>query len=380
MLRASQQENHFRLFFGALTFLITSFFAQQLLAKNSVLPVIVAPATFESRTQPLEVLGTLKAKQSIEVRSSVNDILKKIYITDGAKVNQGDLLFELSDREEFARLEKAQVVAAEAKRQFQRAQKLRGQGNITVATIDELKAIWESAKAEIQILNAQISDRLIKAPFDGTIGLINVSVGDYITANTQLTTLDDSSSLLLDLTIPSQYRNDLRQGQTIQVFPPAPATLGRVYESQGKPIIATVTAISPRLTTDTRLLPVRAEIQSPGDLKSGMVVKSQIQRQPAPKLWVPNSAILMVGERKFVYRLRQATLKVGSTPYSVEKIEVKIGERLAKHTQIIQGLKAEDIVVSQGVIRLSPNAQVAIKAIEGQTPPQALLKPAESQQ
>lgn len=346
--------------------------------KPKTVPVIVAPVTFESKTQPLEVLGTLRAKQSIELKANVSERLDKIFIQDGQTVKKGDLLFELSDQEELARLAKAKIVASEAKRQYERARKLRGQGNITEATIDERKAVWKTAESEIDIIQAQINERIIKAPFNGRVGLIDVSVGDLVSNNTILTTLDDSSNLLLDMNIPSQFRNDLSIAQTIKVYGPSPATLGNVYQTEDQAVFAEIIAISPRIESQTRLLPVRAIIKNPQDLKSGMVVKSQIQLTPKPKLWVPNSAILMVGERKFVYRLKAAELQVSPQAYDVEKIEIQIGQRLHEFTEIMQGLEQNDILVSQGVIRLSPKSQVTIKAIEGQTPENQLLKPQKS--
>lgn len=339
------------------------------------LPVIVAPVKLESKTQPLETLGTLKAIQSIEIRANVSEILQQIFVQDGQMVKQGDLLFELSDQQELALLEQAKVVAAEAKRQYERAKKLRGQGNITEAVIDEKQAQWKSAQAEIAIIEAQIADRKIYAPFSGQVGLLNVSRGDLINANNTLTTLDDTSKLYVDLQIPSQYLGSLSLNQTVHIFPPTPATMGKRLERNQAPIVAKIIAISPRLDPQTRLLPVRARIDEPQGLVSGMVVKSQLQLQPESKLWITNSSILMVGEKQFVYRLKQADLEVSSKPYSVEKVEIELGERLAQYSAVIQGLSAGDIIISQGVLRVSPKSQVSIKAIEGQTPDEDLLKP-----
>ncbi|WP_130536625.1 efflux RND transporter periplasmic adaptor subunit [Thiomicrorhabdus indica] len=359
--------------------LFTSVPSPTLANNTKTFPVVVAPVIFESKTQPLEVLGTLRAKQSIELRANVSERLDKIFIRDGQTVTKGQLLFELSDQEELATLAKAKIVAAEAKRQFERARKLRGQGNITEATIDELKAIWKTAESEINIIQTQIDERLIKAPFNGTIGLIDVSVGDLVSSDTTLTTLDDSSNLFLDMDIPSQYRNDLKIGQAIKVYGPSPATLDSAYQTESKEVFAEIIAISPRLNPQTRLLQVRALIKKPKDLKSGMIIKSQIKLTPKAKLWIPNSAILMVGERKYVYRLKDANLAVSSHSYGVEKVEVQIGQRLHQFTEIMQGLTEGDILVSQGVIRMSPKSQVSIKAIEGQTPDDKLLTQTETQ-
>lgn len=330
--------------------------------------VIVSEVKLQSYAQSLELLGTLKALQSIELKANSSEILQKIFIKDGQTVSRNQLLFELSDQQELALLKQARINAAEKKRQYLRAQKLRGQGNITEAVIDERQAEWQSAEAEISIIQAQIDDRQIRAPFSGQIGLLNVSLGDLITPGTVLTTLDDTSELLLDLQIPSQYLESLFIDQQIKVYRAAPATLGRIYEADQEPILAKIIAISPRIDPQTLLLPVRAKISKPKKLKSGMIVKSQLQLNPLPSLMISNSAILMVGERKFVYRLNGVsadTFQASSDQiYSVEKIEVKLGQRLTGQTQIIEGLKAGDIVVSQGALRLSPKSQVLVKAVE----------------
>lgn len=345
-------------------------------SKKPPISVIVSQVSLESKAQSLDVLGTLKAAQAIEIRPNVTEKLSKILVKDGQTVEQGQLLFELNDAEEFALLKQAQIQANEAKRQFERAKRLRGQGNITEAVIDEKQALWESANAEVEVIQTQLADRQIFAPFAGQIGLINVSRGDLVTVNTILTTLDDTSSLRVDFQIPSQYQNALYLGQTIQIYPPAPATMSRVYESSQTPTNAKVMAISPRVNAQTLLLPVRARIDQPQSLKSGMIVKSQIALKAAPKLWIPNSALLMVGEKKYAYRLKDAHAEVTGAEYAVEKREISIGQRLSQFTEVLSGLQANDLIVSQGVLRLSPKSTVVIKAIEGETADDQLLKPA----
>ena len=346
-------------------------------AGKGAIEVIIYPVDLDSKPQTLELLGKLKAKQAIEVRANVSEILQKSFISDGQTVAQGALLFELSDQQELAELKQAKINAAEKKRQYLRAKKLRGQGSITEAVIDERKAIWLSAEAEVEIMQAQVDDRQIRAPFAGQVGLIEVSHGDLITPSSILTTLDDTSALFIDLQIPGQYQDAVYVGQKIQVFAPAPATMGRVYELTDQQVEAEVIAISPRLDSKTLLLPVRALISQPKNVKSGMVVKSKIALRAQPSLMITNSAILMLGERKFVYRIKNLKSNqlspLPSESFEVEKVEVKLGQRLPQFTEVIDGLNEGDIVISQGVLRLSPRSKVTIKAI--QTDQQLSLKP-----
>ena len=142
-------------------------------------PVPVIVTTVKSAPYPvtLQLLGTLKAKQSVTLSATVTETIQQIHFSDGARVEKGQRLVTLRNQEEKARLLEAQARLEEAKRQYQRAKEVVDRGNVTQALVDERYRQWQTAQAQQQIAQAQLSERYLHAPFAGQLGLKKVSEG-----------------------------------------------------------------------------------------------------------------------------------------------------------------------------------------------------------
>ena len=143
-------------------------------------PVIVAEARTVRLAEPIEALGTLKANESVAITSNVTETISVVHFDDGQRVAEGDLLVEMTSAEEHALLEEAQARVAEAQRQYDRVRSLVRQGSASESLLDERKRDLDTARALLVAIESRLADRLVKAPFDGVLGLRNISRGALV--------------------------------------------------------------------------------------------------------------------------------------------------------------------------------------------------------
>lgn len=337
-------------------------------AKKPPVPVIAYEVKPIAIPVHLQVLGRLESKESVDIAANVTERVKALHFKDGELVRQSQLLVELNAEEEFALLEEAKEAAEEAKRQYDRVKEIEGRGTVTRSLIDERYRQWKTAEAKRKVIQAQIADRRIYAPFAGQIGLRNISVGALVQPGTKIVSLDDTRQMRLDLLLPSRYLRDLKLGQTVEIE--STSYPGRRFSGK-------LEVIAPRVDETIRMVKARAMVDNPnGELKSHMMVQAFIELPTQEQLMVPNTAILMLGDRQFVYRIVPS-----SQPdvYKLERVEIETGERRNRMTQVVSGLEAGEWVVSQGLMGISLNRPVSIKAMQQGQPQPELLKKSSSQ-
>jgi len=317
--------------------------------KKPPVTVIAYQVAAEPVKQTLNLIGTLQAVQSVEIRATVTERITELPFSDGQRIEKGALIAKLNAEEEQAELKQAKIITAEAKRQYLRAQKLKGRGNITEATIDELKAEWHSAEAEQSIIQARINDRSITAPFSGYLGFKAVHEGALVNNNTLITTLDNSEQMYLDVQIPDPYLSKLQLGQQITF------SLGQQKFS------GELTVINPRINEESRLLQIRAVVDNTEQtLKSGMQVQAQLNLGNEAQLLLPETAVLMQGEKNFVYLVQDTAAETSA----IRKQAITVSKRYFGQVQVASGIQAGDVVVSQGILQLKPKSQIKIKAYQ----------------
>jgi len=329
------------------------------------LSIIAYKVDLQENQQIITSLGELKAFQSSMLSPNVSRAVTQIHFDDGQQVKKGQLLVEFNNRQELAELKEKQVAASEAKKQYLRLKNLQKRSTAVIQSqLDGLYRDWQVLEAEINTLKARIADLKIVAPFAGQLGLKNFSKGSFIKQGEPVISLDNIAQMKLDLLIPSNYLNDLYIGQELTVHDGT---------ELNKAFSAKIIAIAPQLDSHSRMLQVRAILDNT-DLffKSNMLVKTILELAPRQVLAVPNKAILMLGDRTFVYKVH-ANNPISQEPSTIEKVEIKVGEITDQTTEIISGLKQGDLIVSQGVLKVRPGSKVLIKHLEQTTSNQALL-------
>ncbi|MGH8249098.1 MAG: efflux RND transporter periplasmic adaptor subunit [Steroidobacteraceae bacterium] len=307
---------------------------------TAVLTATVAPVEWRDT---IEALGTARANESVTLTAKVSEIVRKVAFESGDVVQAGEVLVDLSSGAQLASLEEARAAYQEAERQLKRGQELAARQLIAASLIDTQRAARDAAKARMDVVRAELSDRVITAPFDGVLGLRQVSPGSLVTPGTPIATLDDISVIKLDFSVPERYLAVLARGQDIA----AQSETWPERDFEGK-----VTSVDSRVDPVTRSVTVRAEVPNPErQLRPGMLMSVRLFQPPRDTLSVPEIAVLQVGVESFVFRVKQDR--------TAERVKVQLGSRRKGEVEIAQGLAAGDRIVTEGAVKLRDGARVS---------------------
>jgi membrane fusion protein (multidrug efflux system) len=316
-------------------------------------PVIVAEVHSERFVDREEALGTLKANESVSVTANVTETVSAIHFDDGQRVEEGQVLVEMTSAEEHALLEEGRVRVAEAARQYDRVKSLVAQRSASESLLDERKRDLDTARAVLVAIESRLADRLVKAPFAGVLGLRNISPGALVEPGDLITTLDDDGVMKLDFAVPGVFLTDLKPGLAIEAK--ARAYGDRAFEGE-------IRSIDSRVDPVTRSIQVRALIPNPErTLKPGVLMQVELLRNPRDSLAIPESALLHQGREHFVMRLGEGD--------KAERRAVRIGTRRPGAVEIVEGLAAGDRVVTHGNDKIRPGQQAEVLAVDDGTRP-----------
>lgn len=307
-----------------------------------------------------QAVGTLRSRQSVTLRPEVSGRVAQIAFADGARVRRGQLLVQLDDVLQRAELSQAQAQLSMARANFKRNQELVAENFVAQRVLDESQANLQVAEAQVALAQARLQRMRITAPFDGTVGLRSIDLGDYVKDGADLVNLEDTSALTVDFRLPERYQTRIAAGQTVQV------TLDAL---PGKAFAARVQAVDPLLDANGRSVAVRAVLPpSPGaELRPGMFARVLTIFSVNDKaLVVPEEAIVPQGGKQFVFRLEKEgegdALKLVS-----RRTEVQVGVRQGAQVQVVTGLSEGDTVVVAGQQRLQRDG-TAVRVVEMGSP------------
>ncbi|MFZ0243850.1 MAG: efflux RND transporter periplasmic adaptor subunit [Desulfobacterales bacterium] len=300
--------------------------------------------TSETFTEKLEALGTTKANESVVVTPTVQERVIGILVDDGDVVSSGQVLVKLDDSEARYLLAEAKAALKEQRQQFERMRRLAKTNATSRSQLDEEQGLLDITAAKVSLLEARLQDYTIRAPFSGVLGIRQISTGAVVDSDTVITTLDDTSTIKLDFTIPEAYLVVLKKGMTVSAH--SLAYPDRSFEGR-------VTAISSRVDPETRTLTIRAKVPNPDRLlRPGMLLTVDLVKDRSLSLIIPEEAVILEKDKKF-------TLVV--TPdNTVEKIEIVTGRRNPGKLEVISGLNAGQQVIVQGLTRVRPGSTVNV--------------------
>lgn len=229
--------------------------------------------------------------------------------------------------------------------------------SVYTSAYDEAEANYFSLSADIESLKASIDRREIRAPFDGTVGIRNVYLGQYLQSGTDIVRLEDTSVMRLRFTVSQTDISRISVGQAVDIFVDAYPEI---------PFEGSISAIEPAVSVQSGLIQVQADIpNNDGKLRSGMFARANII---LPKLenqvTLPQTAITFTLYGDNVYILNEE-----DGVQRVTQHVVKVGERTADIAHILEGVKAGDTVVTSGQVRLSNGAKVKVVESDAITPP-----------
>lgn len=318
-------------------------------AQREPTPVFVQNTKFRPLVEKLEALGTLRANEATTLSASVTEIITVVHFDDNQRVEQGDVLVEMTSAEEHAQLEQAISALDEAERQLARVKALAKTSLATAAQLDQQRGLVDSARAQLRGVQSRLQDRLILAPFKGVVGLRNISVGALVRPGDVITTLDDDSVMKLDMHIPAIHFNHLQLGMKIQA---------KAAAYNNKTFTGELASIDSRIDPTTRSVIVRALIpNAEGMLRPGMLMTVTLNKPERQVLLVAEEAITQVGRQSFVY-----VVNARAQPPSVTRRQVTLGVRQKGIVEIVDGLSVDQTVVVHGGMKLREGAIVAVKA------------------
>jgi membrane fusion protein (multidrug efflux system) len=311
--------------------------------KSNVTRVEAYRATEEEFEVLVEALGTGKANESVLITTQTSDIVYKINFDDGDKVKAGQILLTLIDLEEKAELAALDVDLQEANRQLKRVENLAKNNVASEQLLDEQQAEVNALIAEMNVLKTQMLALEVRAPFDGLLGLRQVSVGALVRPGDAITTLDDLSIIKVDFNIAEVHLPSLAIGQNIRAT--SIAYPGETFEGQ-------IVSIGSRVDPATRAIQIRANINNQNfKLRPGMLLQIILQKKLLTTLVLPEASLVPVEDRHFVFVIENGT---------VIKKQVKIGLRKPGIVQIVSGLEKGELVVIEGTLKLRNGSKVKI--------------------
>jgi multidrug efflux system membrane fusion protein len=339
----------------------------QFFANNKPPPATVTVSEAKSEVVPnlLKAVGDLAAVHQVNVTSDVSGRITAILFTAGSDVKAGSPLVQLFDAPEQGDLASFKAQATVAQLSLDRAKQLASRQFGPQATVDSTQAAFDQANAGIAKTEAIISQKLVRAPFDGELGVRHVEVGQFLTAGTQIVTLTDLSAVYANFTTTEKDRATLNVGQTVRVV--VDAYPGRTFEGK-------ITTIEPQINTDTRNIRIQATIENPDHvLKPGMFATTTVVLPDKPAvITVPETAVDYTLYGDSVYLITEKKTDDGKTSLTAVRTFVRTGDRIDGRVVIASGLKAGDRVVAVGQLKLQSGAAVAISA---DPPPPVPAKP-----
>jgi membrane fusion protein (multidrug efflux system) len=333
---------------------VSSMIAESLASRQpppvTVSAVHAASTAFRSEYQ---AVGTLAAVQGVDVSAEVAGRVTKIAFTSGADVKKGDLLVQLDDAPDRARLQglKAQVEYAQS--QVKRDEILVKRHAVPASQYDLDLSNLKNARAQVANVEALIAQKAIHAPFAGRLGIRLIDLGQYVSAGMPTVTLQALDPIYANFSLPQQDLSDLAVGMPVEVT--VDAYRGVVFKGE-------ITTISPKVDETTRNVQIQATLQNPEKrLRPGMFVTVHaILPSQENVVTVPSTAITYNPYGDIAYVVRQATPANSGGGMTAHSVVVTTGAQRGNQVVIEKGLKVGDLVVTAGQMKLHDGAAVRI--------------------
>ena len=303
--------------------------------------VTLAAVRTERVSQKLEALGNARANESVDISTKSSNVVTAVTFRDGERVKRGQVLVQLDNAQARADVAEAQAALTESESQYNRSRELLNTQALSKSSFDQLVATLAANRARLGAAQARLEDTVIRAPFSGRVGLRRVSVGTLISPGDVITTLDDTSVIKLDFSVPENFLAGLREGLSIRAT--APAFPGRSFAGS-------VASIDSRVDMNTRSVTVRALLANEdGALKPGMFLNVSLANDEREALVIPEEALTPEAERQYVFVVSEG---------KVSRREVRIGGRRPGSVEVLAGLSAGERVIVEGTQKVRDGASV----------------------
>jgi RND family efflux transporter MFP subunit len=326
--------------------------------------VAVTEARAEAWTPRLPAIGTFRAVQGIDVAPQIGGKVTAVHVESGQDVERGMLLYEIDHSVEEADLASNLATLRNANLALERQNKLTMSGNTAKANVDAAQAARDSAAAAVAKVRATIAQKMLTAPFAGRLGIRRIDLGQYVSPGTSLITLQQLDPIYVDFPLPEKWLGKLKEGQPIEVT--VDAHPGHVFHG-------VIAAIDARVATDSRNILVRGVFDNKTkQLLPGMFANLDVVAgTPVATVTLPRTAInaSLYGDNVYVVKPLPTPTEGGSAnaarnapdaSFAVERRLVRVGEIREDRVGILNGVAPGEMVVTEGQVKLTPDARVRI--------------------
>lgn len=303
--------------------------------------VIIQPQILHNR---IFTTGTLLANEEVELRPEIGGRVTGVFFEEGSRVKKGTVMLKINDSELKANHKRKQIEEKLASDEEQRRKGLLNINGISKEEYERSLNALEVIRAEREIIESQLAKTEIVAPFDGIVGLRQVSEGSYVTSNALIATMQQLDPMKVEFSVPEKHAAQVKDGLTVKV---------QTSES-GRKFDGTIFAVESKIDLSTRTIKARARIANPKqDLIPGSFAKVEINLETIPNaIVIPSGAVIpeLTGEKVFLYEGGKA-----------KAVTVTTGIRTEIGTQIVAGVDNNDTLIVTGLLQISNGSDVFVK-------------------
>lgn len=294
--------------------------------------VVVERLSFEYETSQVEAVGTAQAKRSVSLFASVSDEVTSLNFVPGQAVKKGDVLVELDSRLQDVNMQRAEIELEDAQKNLDRVKNSLKQGAVTEREVDDANTTFRLAKVTLLEAKENKEDRLVRAPFDGIVGLTDVEVGDRITPQTQITTLDDRTGLFVNFVAPELAVSYLMEKPTVQLQP---------WTDRMTLLPAKVAEIDSRVNIQDRTIRARALLDNQNDqYRPGMSFRVTLEVRGELYVAIPEAALSWGANGAFVWLAENE---------KATRVDVQIAQRLRGRILVTGKLRDGQTLIVEGI-------------------------------
>ena len=311
--------------------------------RDDPIEVIARPVETATVNNRLSAIGDGRAIRSVTVNPSVPGRLVSIQLKSGDPVSAGDVIATLDSEAEKIAFDRATLSVINAESVVVRAEQLRKSNAVSSVQVTDATLALENARLQLRDAELALERRSIVAPISGVLGILPIEVGDYVTSETEIVTIDDRTHILIDFRVPERFVNAIKIGSVVSAE--AISRPGRVYEG-------TVNAIDNRIERDSRTLRVQADLTNESDeLRGGMSFSVAMRFDGDTYPAVDPLAIQWATEGAYVW---------GVLDRRAIRIPVRIIQRNIDQVMVDADIEPGMLVITEGIQRVRPGTEVAV--------------------
>jgi len=326
------------------TFMIKYFISGMGLPPASVSTMVVESSEWQPK---LSSVGNIRAFRGVELSTEISGLVQMVPIKSGMDVKEGELLIKLNDVSDMAQLNSLRAMADLAKIINERDRQQLAIEAISKNVFDTSKADAKSKQAQVEQQAALVAKKSLKAPFSGRVGIVTINPGQYVNSGDKLVTLQTLDPIFVDFSLPQSNAEQILVGQEIVVTTDA---------FKGVSFTGKITALSPKVDTNTRNIQVEGQLANPGKkILPGMFANVNIKVGDQVKLLtLPQTAVTYnpYGSTVFIAKSTGKKDKQGNPGLEAQQVFVTTGTTRGDQVAILKGIEAGETVVTSGQLKL----------------------------